>query len=84
MKLSILTSAHNNADELKEIYDSLIINSKKQFDFEWLIMDDGSEDNTKQLVEELIREKKINIKYFYQEYKGNEHAINNLMEYANR
>lgn len=82
MKLSILTSAHNNADELKEIYDSLIINSKEPLDFEWLIMDEASEDNTKQLVEELIKENKINIKCFYQVSNGKEQAINNLMEYA--
>lgn len=82
MKLSILTVANNKASKLKDIYESLLINLKYPLDVEWLIMDDGSEDRTKNIVEEFIKERYIEIKYFYQENQGNTIAINNLMEYV--
>lgn len=83
MKLSILTPTYNRAEELKKLYKSIIINQEKEeLDCEWLIMDDGSTDQTKQVVEELIKSKIVNIKYYYQRNQGKMIAINNLMQYA--
>ena len=45
-------------------------------DFEWLIVDDGSEENTGEDVEKWIDEKKINIRYHYQENNGKQIAMN--------
>ncbi|MDR1773790.1 MAG: glycosyltransferase family 2 protein [Clostridioides sp.] len=45
-------------------------------EFEWLIVDDGSTDNTKELVEEFIKENEINIRYIYKENGGKHTAIN--------
>ncbi|HEU0137732.1 MAG TPA: glycosyltransferase family A protein, partial [Flavobacterium sp.] len=39
-------------------------------DFDWLIIDDGSTDNTKELVESWMADNKINITYFYKENGG--------------
>ena len=82
MKLSILTPTYNRAKLLPDLYESLKDNLKYEIDFEWLIMDDGSYDNTKEVVEGFMAEKKIDIKYYYQENQGKMVAINNLVNKA--
>lgn len=84
MKISVLTPTYNRANFLDKLYASLLINSNNCSDceIEWLIMDDGSTDNTKRILEEHIKEGIINIKYFYQENQGKMAAINNLVEKA--
>lgn len=82
MKISILTPTYNRAKFLPDLYESLVENKKYNIDFEWLIMDDGSTDNTKEVVDEFIAENKIDIKYYYQENQGKMSAINKLVEYA--
>ena len=49
MKLTICTPTYNRAYCLDELYMSLCRQTCKNF--EWIIVDDGSTDNTKQLVE---------------------------------
>jgi glycosyltransferase involved in cell wall biosynthesis len=45
-------------------------------------MDDGSEDETPNVVEKFIKEEKVQIKYYVQENQGKMAAINNLMEHT--
>ena len=82
MKLSILTPTYNREHLLREIYDSLLANLRFNLDFEWLIMDDGSTDNTKEVVNDFIKEQKINVQYFYQTNQGKAVALNNLIKFA--
>lgn len=82
MKISVLTPTYNRANLLEKLYNSLIVNSKYDVDIEWLIMDDGSTDNTKEIVTKFINEKNIEIKYFWQENQGKMIAINNLVLHA--
>jgi len=62
MKISVLTPTFNRAYTLTSLYNSLLIN-KQYADLEWLIMDDGSTDNTEELINSWIKEDKINIVY---------------------
>ena len=84
MKISILTATYNRANLLDKLYTSIIVNNNNcaEFEVEWLIMDDGSTDNTKRIVEEYIKEGILDIKYFYQENSGKMKAINKLVEEA--
>lgn len=82
MKVSILTATYNRSRELENLYSSLVINSNSNIDFEWLIMDDGSTDKTKIIVENFIKQNIIKIDYHYQANKGKMAAINNLMPYV--
>ena len=82
LKISVLTPAYNREKLLGNLYKSLIENLKYNIDIEWIIMDDGSTDNTKLLIERYIKENKIDIKYFYQENQGKMVAINNLVDKA--
>lgn len=82
MKLSILTATYNRAGFLEKLYRSIINNLNSKLEIEWLIMDDGSEDETSEMVEKFMQEGKIEIKYYVQENQGKMAAINNLMEHT--
>ena len=64
MKISILTPTYNRANLLTNLYNSLVKNLNYGIEIEWLIMDDGSTDNTQSVVENFIKQNKIDIKYF--------------------
>lgn len=72
--LTIFTPAYNRAHTLPRTYQSLCRQTSK--DFEWLIVDDGSSDNTQKLVEDWIMENIIPIRYIYQENQGMHGAHN--------
>ena len=72
--LTIFTPAYNRAYTLHLGYEALFRQTCQ--DFEWLIIDDGSTDNTRALVEEWISENKIPIRYHYQENQGMHGAHN--------
>ena len=52
-------------------------------DFLWLIVDDGSQDDTKELVNSWIKEKRISIQYCYQENQGMHGAHNTAYSLIN-
>jgi len=72
--LTIITPTYNRENELKRVYESLLNQSSK--DFEWLVVDDGSSDNTGRLIKKYIKENKINIKYLNKENGGKPSAYN--------
>ena len=81
MKISILTPTFNRAKLLDKLYTSILINSNNSnCDVEWLIMDDGSTDNTRMIVDTYMKENIINVQYFYQENSGKMSAINELVK----
>ncbi len=82
MKISILTPTYNRANLLENLYNSLIQNANYGVEIEWLIMDDGSTDNTKKIIEGFQKEKKISIQYYQQENQGKMVAINHLVSHA--
>lgn len=66
--LTIFTPAYNRAHTICRTYESLLRQTCK--DFEWLVVDDGSTDNTRELVDAWITEGKIPIRYIYKENGG--------------
>lgn len=81
MRFTIFTPAYNRAHTLTRLYESL---KRQTFrDFEWLIVDDGSKDNTEELIKGFIAEKPFfEIKYIKTENGGKHRAINRGMPYA--
>lgn len=73
-RLTVFTPAYNRAYTLHLGYEALLRQTCR--DFVWLIVDDGSTDNTRQLVEHWIQEGKIEIRYHYQENQGMHGAHN--------
>lgn len=73
-QFTIFTPTYNRAYILLKLYESLCMQTCQ--DFEWLVVDDGSTDNTKQIVEGWIREEKIAIRLFCQQNGGKMRAFN--------
>lgn len=80
MKITIFTPSFNRAYILPQLYKSLCNQSHK--DFEWLIIDDGSTDDTESLIATFQKECKIEIVYLKSENKGKHRAINKGVELA--
>ncbi|MGL4944876.1 MAG: glycosyltransferase family A protein, partial [Fusobacteriaceae bacterium] len=76
--LTVFTPTYNRAYILHKCYESLCRQSCK--DFIWVIIDDGSSDNTKNLVQSWIEKKIIEIRYYYQENLGMHGAHNKAYE----
>lgn len=74
MMLTIFTPTYNRGHLLNRIYQSLL--EQECLDFEWLIVDDGSTDDTELIVKSFIDENKINIRYIYKE-NGGKHTAHN-------
>ena len=79
--ITIFTPTYNREIELKRLYKSLC---KQTCDlFEWLIIDDGSIDNTEQLIKDWIDDSTFNIRYVKQENKGKSFSHNVGTELTN-
>ena len=72
--LTIFTPAYNRAHTIGRTYESLCRQTCK--DFEWLVIDDGSSDNTRDLIERWIADDKIPIRYIFQKNQGMHGAHN--------
>lgn len=72
--ITVFTPTYNRAYRLDKLYNSLLNQTNK--DFIWLIVDDGSTDNTTDLVKTWINQGLIKIKYLYQENGGKQRAHN--------
>lgn len=71
-KVSIIMPTYNDAKSICESIDSVINQTYKNW--ELIIVDDGSTDNTKNIIENYIKQKE-NIKYIYQENADQLNAI---------
>lgn len=78
--ITIFTPTYNRAYILPRLYNSLTNQINREF--EWIIVDDGSIDNTKELIEKWMKENKIAIRYFKQENQGKPMAHNLGVEKA--
>lgn len=74
-QITVFTATFNRKELLKRVFDSL----QKQTDqnFQWLIIDDGSNDKTDKYVNELKKQAKFDIRYFFKE-NGGKHTAYNL------
>lgn len=77
---TIFTPTYNRAEKLQRVYNSLI--QQKNKNFEWLVIDDGSTDNTKEIINKYIKENLIKINYIYQENQGKQAAWNTAIKHA--
>ena len=80
MLITVFTPTYNRAYILPKLYKSL----KKQtcMDFEWLVVDDGSTDNTSELFEKWKDERSFSIRYIKQSNGGKHRAINHGVKVA--
>jgi glycosyltransferase involved in cell wall biosynthesis len=72
---TVFTPSYNRAHTLHRVYDSLRAQTLR--DFEWLVVDDGSTDNTADLIAGWTKAAGFLIRYFRQEHSG-KHIAHNL------
>lgn len=71
---TVFTPTYNRAYTLHRVYESLAAQTDR--DFEWLIVDDGSTDHTRELVNQWKQIATFPIRYFYQTNRGKHTAYN--------
>lgn len=72
--ITVFTPTFNRASLIHVLYNSLL--KQTNHDFEWLIVDDGSTDETKEIIDTFILENRITIRYVYQKNGGKHRALN--------
>ena len=81
LKLTIFTPTYNRGYIIEKLYRSL--RSQTVTAFEWLVVDDGSSDNTEALFDAWMQEDNgFSIRYYKQENGGKCRAINKGLELA--
>lgn len=80
MMLTIFTPTYNRASFLTRLYDSIL--KQSSIDLEWLIVDDGSTDDTASVVQSFLDEGKLCVRYIQKENGGKHSAYNCGLENA--
>lgn len=75
MLLTVFTPTRNRAYILQRLYKSLC--DLNDTDFEWLIIDDASSDNTEEIVNSFQMEQKITVRYYKQQRHEGKHSAYN-------
>lgn len=78
--ISIITPTYNRSHLLERLYLSLCRQTNNQF--EWIIVDDGSTDDTQNIISRFEKESKLDIVLFYKENGGKHSALNVGIELA--
>lgn len=74
INITVFTPTYNRKKKLKECYRSLC--EQTSYDFIWLIVDDGSSDNTEKEVSEFKKNSHFQIIYLRQQNHGKWYAVN--------
>lgn len=80
IEISVFTPTYNRGNVLHRVFDSLSGQDNK--DFEWIIVDDGSNDKTHEIVTEFQKKADFKITYLFQENHGKHIAVNRGVEIA--
>lgn len=72
--ITVLTATYNRAHTLPRLYQSLLTQTNKNL--EWLVIDDGSTDNTEKLIKKFIEDDSIEIRYLKKNNGGKHSALN--------
>lgn len=80
MLVTVLTPTYNREYIIKKLYESLLKQTDRNF--EWIVVDDGSMDDTEKMFLKNLEDKKISLKYIKKENGGKHTAINRGLENA--
>lgn len=72
--ITIITPTYNRSNLIDNLYISL--EKQSNHDFEWLVVDDGSIDDTKKVIENIKNKSTFPVRYIYKENGGKHTALN--------
>jgi glycosyltransferase involved in cell wall biosynthesis len=72
--ITVLTPTYNRSHTIERVFESLLHQTDKRF--EWLVIDDGSTDDTHTLIQKLSTQADFKVRYFHQTNAGKHIAIN--------
>ncbi len=79
--ISVFTPTYNRGNSIRRVYDSLKNQSYKHF--QWILIDDGSTDNTEAVVQRILAEKTLTIHHIrFSKNMGKHIAHNKAIEIA--
>lgn len=81
-KFTLFTPCYNGAKVIRRVFDS--VESQTYTNFEWIIVNDGSKDSSKEIIEKLIEKSPVRdrIRFINQENQGKHTAWRNALEVA--
>ena len=80
MLFTVCTPTYNRAHTLSRVFESL--KAQSLTDFEWIIIDDGSSDNTADLVQSWMSQSPFPVRYEFQVNQGKHIAVNHGVHLA--
>lgn len=78
---SVVTPTYNRANLIARVFDSL--QSQTFTDFEWIVIDDGSTDDTELVVSKMKSQAKFNVRYVKTINQGKAKALNESLRHCN-
>ncbi|MCG7566502.1 glycosyltransferase family 2 protein [Pseudoalteromonas sp. CnMc7-15] len=82
INFSICTPVYNRADLIVRAFESLKKNVSSSINFEWIIVDDGSSDNIKEVVNQFLLSSPFEISFIAKENGGKHTCMNVFFERA--
>ncbi len=75
--MTLLVCTFNRSDDLREMLQTALVQKTGgEFAYEVLVVDNNSSDDTRGVVEELIRRGHANLRYLFEGRQGKSHALN--------
>ena len=81
-KFTVFTPTYNRAYTLQRVFESLMNQTISHNDFEWILINDGSTDNTDELVRKFIAQADFKIIYIKHNNKGKNYCHNEAIKMA--
>lgn len=79
---SVIVPTFNRSEEIQELLASLTTQTLPEKEFEIIVVDDGSTDNTESVINDFIKNSDLNIRFIKQDHKGPGEARNLGMKNA--
>ena len=81
-KFTVFTPTYNRVYTLQRVFDSLMSQTIHHSNFEWILINDGSTDNTDEIVKKFFSKADFNIQYIKQENHGKNYCHNKAIKLA--
>ncbi|CAK0741113.1 putative Glycosyltransferase family 2 protein [Gammaproteobacteria bacterium] len=82
LRVTVFTPTYNRADKIGRVFDSLMAQTCRHYLFEWIVIDDGSTDNTQMVIDRFKAIADFDLRYVFQQNRGKHTAHNKAVKLA--